>query len=106
MRSNPLMPQPRTNIMPALHVQQRAIWSAYWQGGDTPRLTSKVRWLSADHRSARWTLLTEISDACVFSKEPAGRQWNAIWWKGRDSNPRPRHYEVEGQPENVIRSIT
>jgi hypothetical protein len=26
-------------------------------------------------------------------------------WKGRDSNPRPRHYEIKAQPESRVRTI-
>ena len=35
-----------------------------------------------------------------------GKSWSRDWWQGRDSNPRPRHYEVRrhGERQGVITS--
>jgi hypothetical protein len=29
----------------------------------------------------------------TFAERAEGVRKSMIWWKGRDSNPRPRHYE-------------
>jgi hypothetical protein len=59
-------------------------------------------------RPAARRLGTGMAGVVTYAAAPPTRRLHVgkKWWKGRDSNPRPRHYEECGRPDNPLSSIT
>src|SRR6266853_5805490 len=68
--------------------------------GSAPWNSPGARALAADTRTPTSAVATEGDGAAVTLTQLGEcrgrgpiRKLSMIWWKGRDSNPRPRHYE-------------
>jgi hypothetical protein len=57
------------------------------------------------HRDLRYSLAYKRNPPRSRFKRTAARA-RLKWWKGRESNPRPRHYEESGRHNNHLLSIT
>jgi hypothetical protein len=52
-------------------------------------------WLTKN-KEARVVVLNDVAQRIIDSVRGQHPAYEKSWWKGRDSNPRPRHYESGG----------